>query len=137
MTFDFAGSVGSALYAALTTSAGTAFYGTRVFEQLAPEGVALPYVVFTQIAGGNDNLTPNSSADLVYSVECIAQSLGSARTGNGYIQSALGSVQFQFNVTGYSNYACQRQEAFARLDNVGGTQYWRRGDNYRVRFDHT
>jgi len=134
---DFAGSVDAALFSKLTTTPGTAFYGTRIYNMQAPEGVPRPYIIFSQIAGGNDNLTPNDSNDLTYRVECVGATRSDAATGNGYIQQALGSIQYELTVTNYSNYALQRQESFSRVDNIGGTQYWRRGDNYRIRFDHT
>lgn len=134
---DFAGLVDAAIFTKLTTSSGTSFYGIRVYDSQAPEGTQLPYIIFTQIAGGNDNLTPNDSNDLVYRIECVGSVRAQAAQGCGLIQTTLGSVQYELPVTGYSNYSLFRQEAFRRIDNIGGTQYWRRGDNYRLRYDHT
>ncbi len=134
---DFLSLVDAAIYTKLTNSPGTAMYGTRVYNMQAPEGVPPPFVVFTQIAGGNDNLTPNDSNDIVYQIMSVGATRAQAGSVNGFVQAAFGSVQYELNVTGYSNYALFRQQAITRIDNIGGTQFWRRGDNYRIEFDHT
>ena len=62
-------------------------------------------------------------------------SVAQAGSVNGYIQATFG-IQYILNITNYDNYAMQRQQAFRMVDNISGTQYWRRGDNYRIRYDY-
>lgn len=125
--------IGSAIYSKLITASGTALWGSRVYNSQAPEGVALPYIVFQQTAGGADQLTPNPTADVEYRIECVGSTKSQARIGAGYIEDAF-SLQFAVNVPGYTNYACQEMRYLDRVDNIGGTQYWRQGSFYRFRF---
>lgn len=134
MTIDVAGLIDTALYAKLTAAAGTAFYGTRVYDTLAPENTPRPYVVFTQVAGGNDNLTPNLSDSVLYRVECVAATMQDARTGSGYVEQTFG-MQYTLTVTGYVNYVMLEQRFYRRIDNVGGTAYYRRGMEFEIRID--
>lgn len=134
MTVDVAGKIDEALYSKLTTAPGTAFYGTRVYDTLAPFGTPLPYVVFTQVAGGNDNLTPNPSDTVLYRIECIAANMKDARTGSGYIEQTF-DLQYTLTIMGYVNYAMFEQRFYRLIDSVGGTQYYRRGQEYEIRID--
>ena len=124
--------IGSAIYVKLTTGPGTAHWSTRCFDTQAPEGTALPYVVFQQSAGGSDNITPNPTADFEYRIECIGSTKAQSRIGAGYIEDTFPLVG-AIAVPGYTNYACQEGRYLDRVDNIGGTQYWRQGSFYRFR----
>ena len=133
---DFIGLVDQAIYNRLLASPGTAFYGSHVYRDQAPEGTPLPFVVFTHIAGGEDNLTPNESEDVVYSVLAVGDTSLQASTGNGYIEQAF-PRNTTLTVTNYANYGFLREQFIRRVDNIGGTQFYRRGSNYRLLFDRT
>jgi hypothetical protein len=128
---------GSAIYVKLIAIPGTVHWGTRVFDTLGPEGVGLPYVVFQHTAGGSDNITPNQTYDVEVRIECIGATKTDARIGAAYIESGFGSVTDAVSVPGYKNFMTFEQDFFNRVDNIGGTQYWRQGSIYRLRFDAT
>lgn len=127
--------IGSAIYVTLKNASGTTLWGTRVWDTQAPEGTQLPYVVFQQTAGGSDNLMPNTTADFEYRIEVIGATKAQSRIGAGYIEDAFTLVE-GIAVPGYSNYACQEGRYFDRVDNIGGTQYWRQGSFYRFRLNN-
>ena len=124
--------IGSAIYVKLITGPGTALCGSRAFDTQAPEGTVLPYYVFQQSAGGSDNLMPNPTADFEYRIEVIGNTKAQARIGAGYIEDTFTLVG-AIAVPGYTNYACQEGRYLDRVDNIGGTQYWRQGSFYRFR----
>lgn len=128
--------VDSAITQRLTTTAGTSFYGTRVYYAQAPEGTTLPYIVFDYSSGGSDQLTPNPTADFEYRIECVAATKSDSTTGVGHIETAF-PVNYALDIVGYKAYSLQEQRFFSRIDNIGGTQYWRRGAFFRLRYDGT
>lgn len=127
----FQTALGSALYAKLTTTAGTALWAARVFDTLGTQGVALPYVVYQHVAGGDTNISPSRIIDCDYRVECIAATIGQARAGADYIENALRDITL--TVTGFSPIACTQRDFFNRVDNVEGQIYFRKGAFFRIR----
>jgi hypothetical protein len=64
------------LYSALTTGAGTVVAnlvgGTaapRIYDTQAPQGVAMPFVIFQYLGGGEENISPNRHFEVTYRVE--------------------------------------------------------------------
>jgi hypothetical protein len=127
--------IGTALYARLTTTGGTALYGARVYERQAPAGAALPYVIFDFQSGGALNLTPTRHVDARYVVACIAANPADARTGADYIESAL--VGGELSASGWVHVATQQESLVSGVQNVEGRQFWRDGATYRLRFDQS
>jgi hypothetical protein len=127
----FQSALGTALYSKLSTAAGTVLWAGRIYDTQAPEGVALPYVVFQHVAGGDTNISPSRIIDCEYRVECIAATPGDARSGSDYIETALKDVAL--TVTGFNAIACTQQDLFNRVDNVEGKAYYRKGAFYRIR----
>ena len=78
MTFP---DLGSAIYA--TLAAGTALIGelggTRIYEALAPQGQALPYVVYFRAGGGDDNSSPRRTRSEQWVVKGIGTAMGAAQ----------------------------------------------------------
>lgn len=122
--------VETGLYGALSTGAGTAFFGTRIYAEQAPAGATLPYVRFSLISGGDEQLTPDRSINLMYQVECWAATQADARTGAGYLESALNHVPI--TVSGYTVFWQGIEGWISDVENVEGKQYWRRGFEVRI-----
>ena len=83
--------IDTALYTKLTTTGGTAVYGTRVYAVQAPQGTVapMPYVVFSHIAGGDLNMSPSRIVDVRYQVDCWAESQVVAKQMASYVEAAL------------------------------------------------
>lgn len=125
--------LGSALYARLTATAGTALYGTRVYERQAPAGAQQPYVIFEFRAGGALPLTPTRHIDARYVVACVAASQAEARAGADYIEAAL--IGGPLTASGWTHIATRQESPLSEVQNVAGRQFWRDGALYRIRFD--
>jgi hypothetical protein len=120
------------LYSKLTGyAAGTAFYGLRVYDTLATQSVAHPYVVFQAIGGGDTNEYNGRFVDVEYRVECIGTTQADAKTGAGHIEDALHNAAL--TVSGWTWFASTQVQVFSRTDNVDGKLYHRRGGFYRFR----
>lgn len=126
--------MGSALYS--TLAAGTALTtklgGTAIYETLAPQGTAPPYVVLFMSAGGDDNDSPRRARSMVYTVKAVST------TG------ALDAVEIDaevdtllhlqtLTITGWGNYWTARVTDIAYNELAGGVMYYHRGGQYRIR----
>jgi hypothetical protein len=123
--------MGSAICGRLTGVGGTVVWGSRVYDQQAPQNAVLPYVVFTWIGGGRANETPYDSFDIDYQVVCVASSLADARRGAEHISQALTDIPL--SVPGYTMFRAAEGDGVARVDNLEGRQYWQRGAEYTFR----
>lgn len=121
----------TALYSKLTTTGGTALWSTRVYEGQAPQGTALPYVVFFHVAGGDENISPSRIVDVRYQVDCWAESRADARLGGDYLEAALHNGTL--NISGWSQIGCEQTTLRSSVENVQGKQFYRRGADYRIR----
>src|SRR5690606_28931011 len=83
----------NALNAAIYTklSGGTALTGalggTCIYHGVAPEGAALPYVVWSYAAGGADNFTPRESVQEVVYVRAYADDAKEAAQLDAHINN--------------------------------------------------
>jgi hypothetical protein len=121
----------TALYTRLTTTAGTALWGQRVYAGQAPHGATLPYVVFDAHGGGDLNVSPSRIVDLRYRIEVIATAAADARQGADYLDAALPNQPL--TVTGWTHLGTTHLAPISRTENVEGHQFWHRGALYRVR----
>lgn len=122
-----------ALYGRLSADATltTLGVGLRVYDTLAPGGTPMPYVIFQQTAGGDENDAPRRAVDVVFRIEAISDVQDSARQIASRIDELLHNQPL--TLTGWSNYAIENQRLFNRVDTVQGNQYYRKGAFYRVR----
>lgn len=120
------------LYSKLTSAAGTVLWGTRVYADQAPAAPTFPYLVFFHVAGGEENVNPAGSFDVLYQVECWGTVLSDARSGQAYLGSALHHQTLSL-AGGYTNFWTVQQDFIRTVENVEGKQYWRRGATYRIR----
>lgn len=123
----------TALYTKLTTTGGTAVYGTRVYAVQAPQGTVapMPYVVFSHIAGGDLNISPSRIVDVRYQVDCWAESQVVAKQMASYVEAAL--HEQALTVNGWNHIGTTQLDLIATVENENQKQYWRRGADYRIR----
>jgi hypothetical protein len=134
VTFDFT-AVETGIYSKLSTAAGTVLWGAgtaaRVYADQAPQGAADPYLVFLYAGGGDENLNPAGSFDVLYQVECWSRTLSQARLGMTYINAALHYKTL--TIAGVTNFWTAQQGLIRSVENVEGVQWYRRGATYQIR----
>lgn len=125
------GAIRTALYGKLTTSGGTALWGTRVYYKQAPQSAATPYVVFDHISGGDANMAPSRIVDTFFQAICYTHDAATARTGGEYIEAALQDASL--TVTGYTAMGCSQNDFISTAQTIEGVQWWGEGGEYRIR----
>ncbi len=123
----------AALYNQLSASA-TTLYGlvaARVYDSLAVQGAALPYVVYNWMGGGDLNLTQKDFIDVLYQVKGLATNLGVARNIDSAIRDRLHNATF--SISGWDQIACMREGEVNYSEVVDGVLVWHRGALYRIR----
>lgn len=119
-----------------TLSAGTALTtvlgGTAIYYQQAPDGAALPYVVWNYQGGGDDNLTQSRMKNLLVYVRGYAASPALAGTIDAYCDALLHGKTI--SVTGWTNFWTAREEDISLVENLPDkTRVYSEGGVYRVR----
>ncbi len=130
------GVLSAAIYS--TLSGGTALTGllggTAVYQDAAPDGANLPYVVFSLPAGGPRNIYPHDMREQVV----FARGYAATSTQAGSIDAAVSSLLHKraLTVTGYTNYRTVRETDLALTEYPPDrTPVYMRGANYRVSLD--
>jgi hypothetical protein len=123
---------GTALTALL--AGGTA--APSVYNQQAPDGAAFDYVVFTLMAGGDENETPHRTKNLVYQVRAVSQA---SPAQAGLIDAQIDAVLHlkPLTVSGWANIWCAREGDFALTETIDNVNYYHAGGQYRIRLDQT
>lgn len=125
----------AAIYSKLSggTALVSALGGTCIYHGIAPEGKAFPYVIWSYVAGGHENMTPRESVNAVVYVRAYATTAKQAATLDGYAAELLETT---LTVTGWNNYWLAREESIVlpETDSAGKTT-WSCGAYYRVRLD--
>lgn len=126
--------MGSAIYGKL--AAGTALTaklgGTAIYNTLAPQGTACPYVIFSLVGGGDDNTSPRRARSTLWTVKAVS-TVGPLEAGQ--IDDLVDDLLHQgaLTVTGWGDYWMARESDFAFPETTGGVVYWHTGATYRVR----
>jgi hypothetical protein len=119
-------------YSALTTALG----GTFIYNQLAPEGQAFPYVIFTLAAGGHENIVNSELRNVVFLAKAVSETHLEASTIDGHLYDRLhgGSP----TISGWTVFWCKREDEvnFVEMGRVGLPLY-HKGAYYRLRLDKT
>jgi hypothetical protein len=113
-----------------------ALVSTRIYRQRAPQGATYPHVVYGLQGGGDENLTPNDSQNLLYAVRFVAEaSPDDAGDGADLIRTAL--HRQTLTVSGAVNFwtAAQAYIRFTETDERTGKTYYHAGAIYRIRVD--
>lgn len=125
---------GSAIFARLTSTAGTAVWGQQVYDLMAPEEVQIsesPYVVYQYVHGGPINRSPTRIEDLRFDVKCMAHDLLTAKVGQDYIDAAFHQVTL--TIAGFTNWATQVVGEISLVDNTDANPTWIKGKQIRIR----
>ena len=129
--------IATALYSKLT--GGTALTallnsGTAIYRTQAPEGAALPYIVFSLYAGGPLNITSSDMRDIIYYIRGYGTTTGQAGSIDYQVSSLLhkGTIA----VTGYTTYNLIReQDIELPEDQPNGQTIFGFGGLYRISID--
>ena len=122
-----------AIYSQLAngTALTAALGGTAIYHLHAPDGAALPYVVFGWQGGGNVNIDPNETNESVQFVRVYAATDAQAGTIDGLIKARLHKQAPA--VTGYSTVFCWREGDYETVETTAGSDVYTQGGFYRIR----
>lgn len=124
----------TAIYSKLTGSASlTALVSTRVYYGLAPEGTALPYVIFTIVNEMMTNDSPRHNLEALYQIEGVATSKASAIQIADVIHDVL--HEGDLSVTGWSVYWVAAEGRTMIIETENAVQYFRDIREFRIRLD--
>ena len=125
-----------ALYAKMSadTAIVTELGSAKIYNLVIPQGVSLPAIRFFHSGGGEENLTPTRSLNVVYAVVGVSQaSMKDAGEIADLIDTCLHDQAL--TITGWSNNFWTAGEGLIRYHELGkgGESYWHAGKYYRIR----
>ena len=122
-----------AIYSQLAngTALTAALGGTAIYHLHAPEGAALPYIVFGWQGGGDLNIDPNETNESVQFVRVYAATDAQAGTIDGLIRARLHRQNVP--VTGYNTVYCWREGDYETVETTAGSDIYTHGGFYRIR----
>ena len=112
----------------------TALVGTRIYDAVAPEGGAYPFVTFSYAGGGEDRETPKHRKNLVYLVQGVSSvSKKQANQLAELLETAFDEAEL--TVSGWSNFwtAVEDHLKAFEFDTQSGKRTWRAGRYVRIR----
>ncbi len=113
---------------ALTTELG----GAYIYNQLAPQDQARPYLVYSKAGGGDRNWSPRRYKNYLYLVKAVADGRKKAGTVMEKVDAVLhgGTI----TVAGYTNYRTERETdvAYTEVPRDGNPIY-HNGAYFRIR----
>lgn len=105
---------------------------TAIYARQAPVGATMPYIVYTYAGGGEDNITPTPSGDMLWYIKAVAQD----QTTSEAIAAAMRTALHEQDLTlenGWTAYRCQAMDIIDMVENVDKVQYYHIGNAYRIR----
>lgn len=118
------------------TAVTTAVGGTHVYNTLAPQEGARPYVVFFNSGGGPENVYPGGLESLVYMVKAVADNLTTAATIDQKLRAALHGQEATLSISGYTPLRITRTNEVQMPERLqDGSVVYHVGAFYRFRFD--
>jgi hypothetical protein len=121
-----------AIRAALTGGTAGPLVSGRVYNEMAPQGAALPYIVMALNAGGKTNRTPTDEGDVRHVVKVISTSASEAAQVAGAIEADLHEVSLALDAP-WTAYRCQALTVVKYLEQVERVQYFHSGWIVRTR----
>lgn len=123
-----------AIYSRLSGDAGlAALVDDRIYNIAAPRGASLPYVVFNQQSGREENRTPRRERLYDYTIKAIAQTLQEA----GDIADAIDTAMFDatLHVDGWNEAYWVRPVTTIRYKEIeaSGDAVYHAGAVYEIR----
>jgi hypothetical protein len=128
----------SALYSRLQTTSGiTSLLSgtTAIYNQQAPEGAILPYVVFSTPSEIDENMTQNRTKNNVVYIRAYS---GSSAAQAGSIDAAIDTALhlIPLTVSGWTNFWMVREQGIELVETQpSGKIIYSSGANYRCRLD--
>ena len=106
--------VSTAIYGSLSTNAGLVALGADVYRNIAPEAVAMPYIVWNEIIIVPDNTFTGDYWSILYQFDCWGEKTAtqSAQSASAAVANALCAAMdgASYTITGY-NHICNRYES--------------------------
>lgn len=106
--------VSTAIYGSLSVNAGLVALGAEVYRNIAPEGTAMPYIVWNEIIISPDNTFTGNYWNIIYQFDCWAEKTAtrSAQSFSAAVANALCAAMdgASYTITGY-NHICNRYES--------------------------
>lgn len=129
--------VETALYSKLSgTAALTALVGTttpRIYNPQAPANTTLPYCIFYLASGLMPNQSPRLDINNVYRIEGVGSTRAQAED---VFEAVFTALHLQtLSLTGWGVYWMVLESARSMVENVDGTQYFRRIAEIRIKAD--
>ncbi len=124
------------IYSALSGNAAltTALGGSYIYNQVAPQNQALPFVTFQHSGGGQENLNPSDLQNHVYLVKALSDNLSTAGDLDDKIRTALHGATL--TVSGYTNFYTARETEIRLAETTrAGKIVYHAGAYYRIRLD--
>lgn len=106
---------------------------TKIFWAAAPDSVTAPYVLMTNVFGGNDNKSPHKAFDVTWRIEGVDASTAKAQTLSNLIYTALEGSYPAYGGGFKAWIPVTYQGPFVEQDNSQGTKFWKQGGIYRFR----
>jgi len=110
---------------------------TAIYSRHAPQGAAMPFVIFNHAGGGHENLTPSDTQSHVYLVKAVASEAQGAKKAGTIDALIIGALHKQaLTVTGYTNFYMAAEEEVQLTETSGeGGFIYHTGHYYRIRID--
>lgn len=124
----------AAIYSVLSADGTvTGLVGTNIADTFVPQSFTRPYLVISQIAGGNTNISGLDDVNVIFQITAVAESNSSAKQAIEAAHDALHKVEL--SITGWSNYRTVAEDYQHRVDTYDGEQYFMRSFRLRVEAD--
>lgn len=129
--------VDNAVYAKL--SGGTALIselgGTAIYNLIAKDKAALPYVIFSHVTGGPENDCPSDRRTALYLVRAFASTHVKAKTIDEKVDALL--HRQSLSVSGYTNWWTVREmDVPSTVEILGNSEkVFSAGGYYRIKLD--
>ena len=125
------------LYAALNVSAiTTKLGGSYIYDPVAPQGQARPYIIFMHTGGGHENLNPSDLQNHVYLVKGVADTKKLAGEVHDLILAALHKQTLTVAAGAYINFWTAAEEEIRMTEVLDdGKTVFHTGAYYRIRID--
>lgn len=121
-----------AIRAALTGGTAGPLAGGRVYNEMAPQGAALPYIVMAFNAGGKTNRTPTDEGDVRHVVKAISTSASEAAQIAAAIEADLHEASLALDAP-WAAYRCQALSVVKFIEQAEREQYHHHGWMVRTR----
>jgi hypothetical protein len=112
----------------------TALVSTRVYFQQAPQEAALPYIIIDHVAGGDENITPRQSMDVMVQAKGVATTALAALQIGTAIRAALHLQHASMDMGAtWRPIDVQHESIISFTEQVEQRQYFHSGGTFRVR----